>query len=167
MENQEFELLYHQYVNRVFKYLLKLSGDYHVAEELTQETFYKAFIHIDLFRGNSSLYVWLCQIGKHLYYNLLRSDKKNYNFDEMESLKSDFDLEKTIIAAEQARQITKIVYLLPEPYQTVFFFRTYLELTYKEVGSHFKKSDNWARVTYYRSKKMIQEKLKECGEHEM
>lgn len=167
MDNHDFEVIYQQYVSRVFRFLLKLSGDYHLAEEMTQETFLKAYINLSHFRGESSLFVWLCQIGKNLYYNLLRSNSKKILIDETESLRSDFDLEKRVIIKEEIQRTLEILSHIPEPYQTVFFQRIYLELNYKEIGKNFQKTENWARVTFYRAKNMLREKIKEAESNEM
>ena len=62
-----FEELYHTHGKPVYRFLLALTGDESQAEELLQETFYQAFLHIDRFEGRSSLYTWLCCIGKNAW----------------------------------------------------------------------------------------------------
>ena len=55
--------IYEQYFTIVYRYLLSLSHNTHIAEELTQETFFKALKKVDDFRGDCDLRVWLCQIS--------------------------------------------------------------------------------------------------------
>ena len=61
--------VYEQYFTVVYRYLLSLSHNTHIAEELTQETFFKALKKVDDFRGDCDLRVWLCQISKNTYYD--------------------------------------------------------------------------------------------------
>ena len=61
---ESFEAVYEELFPQVYRYLLVLCGDRDLAEELAQETFFQAIQHIDSFRGDCKLYVWLCQIGK-------------------------------------------------------------------------------------------------------
>ena len=64
----EFQEVYDLYFKDVYKYVLSLCRDPHIAEEVTQETFFKALNSIDSFRGQCRLYVGLCQIAKKTYY---------------------------------------------------------------------------------------------------
>lgn len=161
MNNFEFESIYQIYVRKVFTFLLKLSGNYYIAEELTQETFSRAYSNIDKFRGECKLFIWLCQIGKNLYYDFIRNTQKETYLSEIEFLVDDFNIEEKVIKEEEIQDITKKILKLQEPYQSVFIFRIYLELSYQEIGNIFQKSDNWARVTFYRAKIIIQKQLKE------
>ena len=68
--------IYEQYFTIVYRYLLSLSHNTHIAEELTQETFFKALKKVDDFRGDCDLRVWLCQISKNTYYDYLKKNKK-------------------------------------------------------------------------------------------
>ena len=68
--------VYEKYFTVVYRYLLSLSHNTHIAEELTQETFFKALKKVDDFRGECDLRVWLCQISKNTYYDYLKKNKK-------------------------------------------------------------------------------------------
>lgn len=71
----EFEQVYDLYFRDVYRYILKLSGSEHVAEEITSDTFFKALRSIGKFRGSCDMRVWLCQIAKNCYYTYLRKEK--------------------------------------------------------------------------------------------
>ena len=71
----EFEQIYNTYFNHVYLYIRKLSGNEHIAEEITSETFFKAMQSIDNFRGDCDIRVWLCQIAKNCYYTHLKKQK--------------------------------------------------------------------------------------------
>lgn len=62
-----FDVIFTTYSPLVFRYLRSLSGDAAVAEELTAETFYRAYTHFDSFRGDCKIETWLCAIAKNAY----------------------------------------------------------------------------------------------------
>ena len=74
-----FEELYKQYFNDVYRYILKLSSSHQVADEITSDTFFKAMRSIDSFRGDCDVRVWLCQIAKNCYYSHLKKQSKPLN----------------------------------------------------------------------------------------
>ena len=72
----DFEEVYRRYFADVYRYVLALSRDETTAEEVTQETFFKALTAIDSFRGDCQLRVWLCQIARNQYLSLCRERKR-------------------------------------------------------------------------------------------
>ena len=158
--------VYEQYFAIVYRYLLSLSHNTHIAEELTQETFFKALKKVDDFRGDCDLRVWLCQISKNTYYDYLKKNKK-YAPELQEETEDTFskDLFQNFSDKDTAFQVHKVLHRLSEPYKEVFVWRVFGELSFKEIGDLYGKSDNWACVTYHRARKMIQRRLEE-NEHE-
>lgn len=155
----KFQEVYKQYCKSVYRYLLSLSGNEHAAEELLQETFYQAFLHIDQFEGRSSLYTWLCQIGKNAW---LKECRRNQRFTETipESF-SDSSPESLFLQKEEYQQVRQAVLRLKEPYRDVFILHVYGEVKLKEIAESFGKSESWAKVTYYRARQQI---LKEVSQ---
>ena len=127
MNNSEFELVYQKYAKQLFYFLLKLCGDYDMAEDLAQETFMRAYQSIDSFRGDCRLDVWLCKIGKNLFYNQQRRDDRLAGSDGMEKMPGNENIEEATIRSHMARDVIKQVRTVPEPYQTVFLLRIILE----------------------------------------
>ena len=162
----EFEQIYNKYFKSVYHYIRKLSGDEHVAEEITSETFLKAMKSIGDFRGECDMRVWICQIAKNTYYSYLRKSKKIASVDETE-LQNIVDpnafIEERIGIQDETQQIRKILHTIPEPYKEVFMWRVFGELSFKEIGGLYNKTDNWACVTYHRARKMIQSRLEEIN----
>lgn len=162
----EFEQIYNTYFKSVYRYIRKLSGDEHVAEEITSETFLKAMKSIGDFRGECDMRVWICQIAKNTYYSYLRKSKRIANVDEPE-LQSIVDpnafIEEQIGIQDETYQIRKILHTMPEPYKEVFMWRVFGELSFKEIGDLYNKTDNWVCVTYHRARKMIQSRLEEIN----
>lgn len=165
MKVYDFDEVYKSNVQVVYKFLLKLTGNPDVSEEITQQTFYKAFIAIDEFKGTCKLNVWLCQIAKNEYYNYLKKESKKHNFDK-EPTSDDILLEDVIKNAD-VLLIHKVLHNIQEPYKEVFTLRTFAGLSYREIGTLFDKSENWARVVYFRAKDKIIEALREEYDYEV
>lgn len=103
-------------------------------------------------------------IAKNCYYTYLRKEKHTTPLEELpESVGSADTTEELIGAREEARQIQAILHDLPEPYREVFMWRVYAELSYKQIGELFAKSDNWACVTYHRARNMIKNRLEDSN----
>lgn len=160
----DFEEVYRTYFNDVYLYVRRLSGDEHIAEEITSQTFFKAITSINKFRGDCEIRVWLCQIAKNCYYSYIKKNKHNTNLENIETLNlvnTDINIDEEIIKKDQTMQIQKILHTIPDPYREVFMWRVFAELNFKQIGQIFNKSENWACVTYHRSKNMIKNKLEE------
>lgn len=155
----EFDEIYRLYFEDVYKYVLTLCRDDSVAEEITQETFFKALKKIHTFKGNSKIYVWLCQIAKNTYFNSTRHQKRISHHDSPEDMVHSYDIEGRLVEEEKAFAIHKVLHNLEEPYKEVFTLRTFGELSFKKIGVLFGKTDVWARVTFHRAKLKIQEAL--------
>ena len=160
----DFEQLYETYFNDVYLYILRLSGNKHIAEEITSDTFFKAMKSIDSFRGDSDVRVWLCQIAKNSYYSFLRKNRRIELVDETKI--SDItdvssDVEERCTLRSEAEEVRKILHGVSEPYKEVFMWRVCAELSFKQIAQIFGKSENWACVTYHRARKMIKERLEE------
>lgn len=155
----DFDQLYQEQFPVVYRYLTALCGNQALAEELTQETFYRAIEHGDSFRGECRLSVWLCQIGKNCWRSYLRKAKQNADEGALEGMAAPQDVEEGLLTQDSAREIHQRLHALPEPYREVFSLRVFAELPFGQIGELFGKSENWARVTYYRAKQKIREGL--------
>ncbi len=162
----EFEKLYRSHFNDVFLYILRLSSNEHIAEEITSETFYKAMQSIDSFRGDCDLRVWLCQIAKNSYYTYLKKAAKT---DRLEAVHltdpalQEETAEEQINRKNETIQIQIILHDIPDPYKEVFMWRVFADLNFRQIGDIFHKSDNWACVTYHRARKMVKARLEEIS----
>ena len=94
----EFEAIYKEYFRDVYLYILGLSGNEHIAEEITEETFFKALKALDSFRGECDIRVWLCQIAKNEYYFFLRKNKRLVMTDFLEQSDENCKAESNISA---------------------------------------------------------------------
>ncbi len=156
---QDIEEIYKEYFETVYKYLFCLTHNSDLSEELTQETFYRAVLKINSFRGDSKMSVWLCQIAKNLWYDELKRKKKIDNIDEIniEFLDSNNDLENSAISKEEKLNLYKKMQKLDDLTREVMYMRITGELSFREIGDILNKTENWARVTFYRGKTKIKE----------
>ena len=156
------EELYRTYFDIVYRYIRSISQDGSLAEEVTQETFFKALEKIDQFRGDCDVRVWLCQIAKNTLYDHLKKQKKQLLGDEKlekaESAGGEL-LEEKLAQRSQAMEIHKVLHRLSEPYKEVFSLRTFGELPFAQIGELFGKTESWARVIYFRARKKLKEAL--------
>lgn len=155
----EFEEAYREHQQMVERFLLRLCGNAHLAEELTQETFIQALQHWDDFRGQGSRSTWLCTIAKRLLYSIVRR-KGALPLEEAEAIASE-DVTDALVESDRMMAAYRLVHRLPEPLREVFTLRTFGDLTHAQIGSLFGKSDSWARVTYYRARQQLSQMVKE------
>ena len=156
------EELYRTYFDIVYRYIRSISQDGALAEEVTQETFFKALEKIDQFRGDCDVRVWLCQIAKNTLYDHLKKQKKQLFGDEKLEKAESADgelLEEKLAQRSQAMEIHKVLHRLSEPYKEVFSLRTFGELPFAQIGELFGKTESWARVTYFRARQKLKEAL--------
>lgn len=158
---EHFREIYEANVNEVYGFLLSLCRDENLAEDLTQETFLKAIDRIDTFRGDCKISVWLCQIGKHLFYRHYNKTRA-HNAKQIPSEETwvEQSPEGDVLLRAEASEILRHLHTMDEPYKEVFMLHIFGEISLKEISLLFGKSDSWARVTFYRAKAIIIQKLK-------
>ena len=153
---QDIDLLYKEHARKVYKYLFSLCHNEDLAEELTQETFYRAVYSIDTYNGSCNISVWLCQIAKHILYQEFEKRKKSLSEPLNEEIQSEADSpENRMILCEEKLDLFKALHLLDEPMREVMYLRLTGEFSFREIGEIFSKDETWARVTFYRGKQKI------------
>ena len=155
----EVDEVYTLYFKDVYRYVFSLCRNETVAEDITQETFFKALKSIDGFKGNCKMRVWLCQIAKNTYYTLYARDKKAASVPDEQSRGVEESFEQRLVDKEGAFEIHKALHGLEEPYKEVFSLRLFGELSYAQIAELFGKTESWARVTYHRAKAKLKEDL--------
>lgn len=153
------EELYNLYFAKIYSYVLMLSHDEHIAEEITQQTFFKSIRSIKSFQGECEISTWLCTIAKNLYFDYIKKQKRHTEIEH--DLSDPSNMEVCLCDKEQAFLIHQVLHGIEEPYREVFTLRIFGELSFSQIGKIFNKTDNWARVTYYRAKTKIQERMEE------
>ena len=155
--SMDFDKLYNTYYMEVYSYVMTMMKNTHLAEEITQEVFFKAFKAPASYKGKSSEFTWLCAIAKNACMDVFR---KQSRFSEMpEELPSEANVEQMLEDENLTLQIHQILHTMEEPFKEVFQLRIFGELSFQKIGQIFGKTENWARVTYHRARLKIQERM--------
>ncbi len=154
-----FEELYRAYFTEVYRYALALCRHKETAEDVTAETFLKAMRRLGSFRGDCDFKVWLFTIAKNTYYSMLRKDA-NLTGEPPEETAADAPTpEDTVLQSAEVMEIHRALHALPEPYKEVFSLRAFGELSFRQIGELFGKTEHWACVTYHRAKEKLRQEL--------
>ncbi len=153
------EEIYEMYSRKVFLFLLSKTNNEHLAEELTQETFFQAVQGIDRFKGNSSILTWLCGIAKNVWLKYLRNHQEILSMEDAGlEIADTHDLS---IQWEQ-KEILQLIHAMHEPVREVMYLRLISNLSFAEIGEIIGKTETWTRVTFFRGKqKIVKEILKD------
>ncbi len=149
-------MLYKEHAKSVFKYLNSITYDADLAEELTQETFYRALYSLDTYNGSCKVSVWLCQIAKHIWYQELeKRNKSNVTVINENLPSSDMLIDENMILSEEKLKLFSAIHALDEQMREVMYLRLSGEFNFREIGQILGKDETWARVTFYRAKQKI------------
>ena len=160
MDTQASEKLYEAYYMRVYSYAVTLCGSRELAEEITQETFYRAMTKSASFRREADEVTWLCTIAKNLFYDEKRRQKKTG--PSPEDVEADGkSIEQIAADKDSSFRVHLALHALEEPFREIFELRVFGERGFREIGMIFGKTENWARVTYHRARLKLQERMGE------
>ena len=157
----EFTQIYEAYFRDVELYLRAICRDEALAEELTEQVFFRALKALPTFRGDCDIRSWLCAMARNAYLSHLRKEKPSENIDDIQIPDPRISVEEQIADQEQAMAIHRILHALPEPYKEVFSLRIFGQLSFADIGSLFGRTANWACVTYHRARQKIQSEMEE------
>lgn len=174
-----FEQVYKLYFKDVYRYILSLCRDVAQAEEITQETFFRAMKNMSSFRGDCKMTVWLCQIAKNIYFSDQKKQSRRLRqlqgsagpqgglFEAYatpgQAVGGTPSVEARLSDEADAMQIHEILHQMEEPYKEVFMLRVFGELPFKKIARIFGKSESWARVTYHRARLRLIREMEECN----
>lgn len=158
----EFDEIYRLYAADIYRYLLRLTQNEALAADLLQDTMLKAFTSADKFRGDCAVKTWLCTIARNLWYDhCKRAENRNLSLDAAGEIPDAGSIEQRLADQSQAMQIHSLLHRMKEPYKEVFSLRVFAELSFREIGRVFGKTENWARTTFYRAKHTLIDMLEQ------
>ena len=158
-----FEKLFQENQGFIFRYLMKLCGNESLAEELTQETFFRAYMNLTGLRKEEKVTVWLCQIARNTYFAWYNEQKKFQPLDDSMIPESVPDIADAFTEKELQAKAYACLHAMDEPYKEVLMLSLFGGLSLKDISSLFGKSESWARVTFYRAKQKLMEGMKNNG----
>ena len=153
----DFDKVFRENQGFIYRYLMKLCGNESLAEELTQETFFRAYMNLTGLRKEEKVTVWLCQIAKNSYFAWYNEQKKFQPLDEMVIPQNTPDLSDVFAEKALSAQAFSLLHNMDEPYKEVFMLCVFGGLSLKDISVLFGKSESWARVTFYRAKQKLME----------
>ena len=159
----DFEKVFRENQGFIFRYLLKLCGNESLAEELTQETFFRAYMNLTGLRKEEKVAVWLCQIARNTYFAWYNEQKKLQPMDDLEIPDDTPDMADIFAEKALSKKAFSCLHEMDEPYKEVFMLCVLGGLSLKEISRMFGKSESWARVTFYRAKQKLLEGMKTYG----
>ena len=165
MDKEIFDKIYRENAATIYKYLCSLSQDSGLAEELTQETFFQAVKGIETFRGDCKISVWLCGIAKNLWYKELEKRNRHKTVLLDDTIPSNESVENKSLNHLEKVEIFRLMHNLDDVTREVMYLRLAGELQFAEIATIMGKTENWARVTYYRGKQKIMKGMKEWKEN--
>ncbi len=157
----KLEEVYKKYSKLIYNYIYSLCKNHDIAEDLTQETFYKAVMKINSFNNKCKMSTWLCQIAKNTWIDFLRKQKRKeiISVDNLEKFILEKSFENNIDDKEEIIRLYKHIHELDEDTREVFYLRIKGELSFKSIGEILNKSEAWARFTFYRGKLKLKEAM--------
>ncbi len=156
----DFEKLFNENREFIFKYLMKMTRDISLSEELTQETFFRAYMNFASLRNKEKSSVWLCQIAKNTYFAWYNEQKKKEPLEDFELTSADQNIEDVFVQKELSKKALHYLHELEEPYKEVFMLSVFGGFSLKDISTIFGKSESWARVTFYRAKQKLLERMR-------
>ena len=158
-----FDHIYQDCFSDVFHYLCGLTGDHHLAEELTQETFFKALKALDQYDGRKDIRAWLFTIGRNTFYSHCRKRGRAVSWEELRETPSEVSISDELMDREQAFLIHQFLHTMAEPYKEVFTLRVFGELPYDRIAAELGISPGSARVIDCRARHWLKETLQKEG----
>lgn len=155
MDKAKIDEIYRKNAAIIYKYLCGLTQDVQLAEELTQETFFQAIKGIDKFRGDCKISVWLCQIAKNLWYKELEKRSRHKFIELDDTMPSNENVEYNCLNKLEKVEIFRLMHNLDDMTREVMYLRLAGDLKFSEIADIMGKTENWARVTYYRGKQEL------------
>lgn len=156
----DFEKLFNENREFIFKYLMKMTRDITLSEELTQETFFRAYMNYASLRDKDKASAWLCQIAKNTYFVWYNEQKKKDSLDDLEVASCDVSIEDAFVQKELSQKALICLHELEDPYKEVFMLSVFGGFSLKDISLIFGKSESWARVTFYRAKQKLSERMR-------
>lgn len=163
---QSIENMCRNYINDVYSYLICITHNKDIAEELTQETMYKAIKNLKTYRGDCKINVWLCKIAKNEWFMYLKKNKKisTISLSDIKSISLDINIEDKIVDEltenSKKKQIYELINRLDYETSQIMYLRLENDMNFQEIGAIFDKPERWARVKFFRGKEKIKEMIR-------
>ena len=167
-DQKAFNYLLDTFWDAVYGFQLKRIHNENDAEDITIQTFSRAFDKIETFDDNYKFKTWLITISKNIHIDLLRKEKRsiaqviskdtNYAHQVLDESPSPEDI---LITEQNLTKLLRDIKKLKPHYQKVINLRYFQELSYKEISKQLDNPINHVKVKLLRAKKLLAEIIKE------
>ncbi|MBU5334737.1 sigma-70 family RNA polymerase sigma factor [Anaerocolumna aminovalerica] len=154
------EQIYKEHAKTVYRYLLSLTHNEDLAEEITQETFYQAVRCAGKYDGSCKISTWLCAIAKNSWLAWMKKNKEIVISDDKIEEDTVNSAEDMVISDISKVELMRKLHQLKEPLREVIYLRLAGDLSFREIGDIMGMSENWARVSYFRGKEKLLKEVK-------
>lgn len=165
----ELEIVYLAFAKPLYYYLLKLTGSYTIAEELVQETFYRATLSLDLYE-EGQVKSWLFKVARNTYMDEWRKRKRwgwvpfyNHLSNSTDFISPYGVPEDELSEKEMVDEVQDVMALLPENYRTILYLREYEQFTYEELARTLDISLNQVKVNLHRARQRFKQLAERLG----
>lgn len=166
---RKFNDVYKECRDAVYGYLLYMTKDIQLAEDLSQETFLRIFLSIGKFKGDSKAKTWALKIARNVFMSYARK-KRPILLEEQELFKhgeATTDVpEEHMLQREEGERVQAILMQLNEQERTVLLLRDYEELSYEEIASILETNVGVIKSRLYRTRHKFKALYKEVCEQE-
>lgn len=162
----EWDNVYGEYADDVFRFLVHFVGNREDAKDLTQEAFIKAFSKWEKFDHRSGVKTWIFTIARNLAVDRLR---KKHRFNTLLRLFRNEPadnpvLPEQLVSMDEGRQtLYKVIQSLQPNYRSVMILHGIQEYTFSETASILGWSENKTKVNFHRAMKSLRHTLREGG----
>lgn len=160
MRTGSLESLYRYYMNHIYLYLLQLSGHPETAEDLVQETFIRAYEHLESYSGEQ-VRSWLFRVAHNAYIDWYRKSKRQVQMDPhiiaTMNPGTEPSPEERYLIMERVDGWLEALQNLPEPSRQVILLRDYCDLTYQEIADILGLTVSKVKITLYRARQKVKE----------
>lgn len=170
-DRAEFARLVDTYSTLIYRLGLKMLGNQQDAEDILQNTFLNALMHLANFEGRSSISTWLYRIAANEALMMIRRRKSNFNLDDLQTEDSD-DIslpetfvdwsllpEKELLSGEGKAVLEKAIKQLPENLRVVFILRDVEDLSIKETAEILNLTEVNVKARLLRARMALREQL--------
>lgn len=153
--------LYQHNARMVYRFLFSRCKDAQLSEDLTQETFLRAFESMERFDGSCKLSTWLCQIARHILLQYYEKNGRIIPTELSEEFPAKDDVERQVLRRIELDDVFHKLQTLPASMRQVVYLRALEGLSYQEIGAIMGKSENWARVNFFRAKAQLLKEVRD------
>jgi RNA polymerase sigma-70 factor (ECF subfamily) len=153
-----FAELVERYWQRVFRWLFHVTRDRHAAEDLAQETFLRAFAHLNRFQPGTNFKAWVFRIAYNAFANQYRATRKREPLPDKLYDRGVGPVEEAV-GHEAVEDMARAVEKLPAEYRAALLLRVEEELSFRQVADVLGLTEETARWRVFKARQKLMELL--------